>query len=166
MFYKRPDLFTDICLIDSPGVTYDKALLDVLCTQEKVKTVDEIFVVKDLNALERLYDLAFYKKQRIPKSVLKDAYDLYFAENHEELKGLIHSLQNNTDDYLAQELIKFPNSAVIWGENDAVFPLSEGEKVAKFMGAKMHVVTDAGHAPNIENFKEFESLLRAWLSGN
>ena len=166
MFYKQPDFITDVCLIDSPGVTYDAALLDVLCEKENVKTVDEIFVVEDANALKRLYDLAFYKKQHIPKSILKDAYHLYFAENHTELRGLIHSLKNNADDYLVQDAIGFPNAAVIWGENDAVFPLSEGEKVAKFMGAKFHVIPDAGHAPNIEKFKEFEGLLRNWILGN
>ena len=164
MVYRDPDFFSKVCIIDSPGVTYDVSLLDILCIDQKVSSVDEIFVVKNSRQLKALYDLAFYKNVKIPERLMEEAYQFYFSKNHKEQTSLINSLLADADDYLALGKIDFPETTVIWGEYDEVFPLSEGEVLAKFMNAKFEKIEKSGHAPNVEQFKEFEKIFRMFLS--
>lgn len=163
LVYSQPKMFSKVCMIDSPGVTYNVSLLDSLCKKQKVASVDEIFVVKNSEQLKALYALAFFKKPHMPKSILKDAYELYFADNHIEQTKLLHSLMDEQDRFLENSDFKFPPTCVLWGDNDRIFPISEGEKLAKFMKAEFTLINKAGHAPNIENFKDFEKKFRAFL---
>jgi len=102
----------------------------------------------------------------MPKGILEDAYELYFDENHVELTTLLHTLMDEQSKFLAAQDFVFPPSQVIWGEHDIIFPVSEGEKLAKYMKADFKLVKKAGHAPNIENFKDFEAKFRLFLEEN
>ncbi|MCB1489920.1 MAG: alpha/beta fold hydrolase [Bauldia sp.] len=51
---------------------------------------------------------------------------------------------------------------VVWGANDLVNPLVE--EAAAALGAKLHVVEDAGHLPHIESHPEVNALIRAFLA--
>lgn len=163
LVYNYPKFFSKICMIDSPGVTYNVSLLDSLCERQNVASVDEIFVVKNEVQLMALYELAFYKKPHIPKGIMKDAYELYFDENHEELKLLLHTLKDEQNKFLTVPNFEFPPTEVFWGDHDIIFPISEGEKLAKYMDADVQIIKKSGHAPNIENFKDFEAKFRKFL---
>ena len=163
LFYNQPERVESICIIDSPGITYDVRLLDTLCAAENVKSVDEIFVVKSPEQVLKLFNLGFYKDRKIPKSTLKKVYELYFNQHHAEQKELLSSLLGDQADFLNLKPIAFPKSLVIWGDKDDVFPLSEGKKLATFMGADFLEIPDAGHAANIEGYKLFEKFLRVFL---
>ena len=105
-----------------------------------------------------------YKDKNIPKGIKEDIYNLYFSQHHEKLQKLIETLPAEKEKLLAVKDISFPKSTVIWGEEDAVFPLSEGKKLAEFMGANLVQIPKAGHAPNIEQFKLFEKAFREFLA--
>lgn len=163
LVYKYPKFFTKVCMIDSPGVTYNVSLLDSLCAKQKVASVDEIFVVKNADQLKDLYDLAFLKKTHLPKGIMKDAYELYFDENHLELTALLHTLKKEQSKFLSATGFVFPPTTVFWGDNDVIFPISEGQKLAKFMNADFKLIEKSGHAPNIENYKDFQAKFRNFL---
>lgn len=57
-------------------------------------------------------------------------------------------------------LIKSP-TLIIWGENDVVTTIAEGELIAKTIpGAKLAVVKNAGHFPFLEKPEEFIKLIK------
>ncbi len=57
-------------------------------------------------------------------------------------------------------LIKSP-TLVIWGENDAITPLAEGELITRTIpGAKLEVVKNAGHFVFLEKPEEFIKLIK------
>ena len=163
MHYKNPSFFNKICIVDSPGMTYDITLLDELCKQQKVASVEDIFVVKNQQDVKDLLDLAFYKSKRIPKSILKDTYELYFSNHHLEQAQLLKALSEQQKVFLDMGEIEFPPSTVIWGPHDKVFPISEGIKLADFMNAELVEIPKSGHAPNMENFKAFQAEVRRFL---
>lgn len=163
LFYNNPAQVKSICIIDSPGVTYNLSLLDTLCLQEGVQSVDEIFVVENPAQVQKLFDLAFYKDRKIPKGVLENVYNLYFNLHHDELRTLLSTLVLDKAYFMDLSRPQFPKSLVIWGEEDAVFPLSEGRKLANFMDADFTVIPEAGHAVNIEQFASFQQIFRDFL---
>ena len=163
MLYKYQDMIDKFCIVDSPGITYDISLLDDLCERAKVKSVDELFVPKNEEELQRLFDIGRHNSKKVPKGILTDVYQLYFSKNHKELTSLMKTLPLEQEKFNKIKLESLPETCVIWGEHDAVFPISEGKKLAEFMKAKFVEISDAGHTPNTDNFKVFQEALRAFL---
>ena len=57
-------------------------------------------------------------------------------------------------------LIKSP-TLIIWGKNDAVTPLAEGELIAKSIpGTKLEIIKNAGHFVFLEKPEEFIKLIK------
>lgn len=166
LHFRDPELISKLCIIDSPGLTYNVDLLDTLSKTENVEGVEDIFVVRGPAGVQKLFDLAFYKDRKLPKGLRKQTYDLFFDKHHDELEHLIISLREDQMKYKEMQMPDFPETLIIWGEHDDVFPLSEGKKLAKFMGAELVVIPKAGHAPNIENYKKFERCLRGFINDN
>jgi pimeloyl-ACP methyl ester carboxylesterase len=52
------------------------------------------------------------------------------------------------------------STAVVWGRQDSVTPIAQGERIAGLIkGSTFHVLDDVGHIPHIEAPEVFESLL-------
>jgi len=61
--------------------------------------------------------------------------------------------------------IKRP-TLIIWGRQDGLVPLTEGERFNKdIAGSKMFVVDQCGHVPNIEKPGEFNGAVLKFLAG-
>ena len=161
---KAPELVNELCIVDSPGMTYNINLLDTLCAQVGVKEVQDIFVVKEPSEVKRLFNLATYKNRKIPKGILKNTYELYFDQHHVQLYQLLETLPEEQKRFLENPNFKYPPTTIIWGRDDQIFPLSEGEKLAEAMNADLKIVEKAGHAPNLDNFKQFQGYLREFLA--
>lgn len=163
LLYAHPNRVESICIIDSPGITYDATLLDTLCKQENVAAVEDIFVVKNPAQAQRLFNLAFYKDKKVPKKLLNDIYSVYFSQHHTQLAQLLVTLPEEQKEYLSKPLPKLKKATVIWGKHDDVFPVSEGRKLADYLNANFVIIPEAGHAPNVEQFDTFQKVLREWL---
>ena len=163
LIYAYPDLFTKIGIIDCPGVTYDVANLDTLCATQGVKSVDEIFVVKTPEDIQELFDLGSYNQRNIPNGILEDIYTVYYDQHHEKLTKLILSLKEEQGRFAVDTTLSFAPTTIFWGEFDRVFPIEEGEKLADFMNADFQMIPNAGHAPNVENYKDFLVAFRSFL---
>jgi len=61
--------------------------------------------------------------------------------------------------------IKRP-ALIIWGRQDGLVPLAEGERFNKdIAGSKMFVIDQCGHVPNIEKPGEFNAAVLKFLAG-
>ena len=61
--------------------------------------------------------------------------------------------------------IKRP-TLIIWGRQDGLVPLAEGERFNKdIAGSKMIVIDQCGHVPNVEKPGEFNAALLKFLAG-
>lgn len=164
LVYKKKPMFEKVVIVNSPGMTYDLSLLEDLRKEQNEARFQDIFVLKEPKDLAELNELGLHKNKKIPKKILKDAYELYFAENHKEQDQLLSTLPKEQEKFNQVNIGEFPPTLVLWGVYDKIFPLAEGQKLAKFMDAKFVEVPKAGHASNLDNYKFFQKELRAFLS--
>lgn len=71
------------------------------------------------------------------------------------------------EDFLDEvvKTIKRP-TLIIWGRQDGLVPLAEGERFNKdISGSKMFVIDECGHVPNIEKPGEFNAAALKFLAG-
>lgn len=163
MVQQKRMLFDKVCIIDSPGMTYSVALLDSMCQQVGVDKPSDIFVPKNAAEVKRLFSFAFHKKGHYTKGILKDAYELYFSKNHQQLEQLLQTLPEEQTRFFKDPVRPYPPTTVIWGKYDEVFPVKEGQKLANFLNADFIIIDDAGHAPMIEQPKSFLKAITTFL---
>lgn len=163
MIQEKPMLFTKVCIVDSPGMTYNTDLLEEMCKEVGVEEPADIFVPKSSEEVRRLFQFAFHKKKNYSNGILQDAYELYFSKNHDELTTLLRTLPEEQVSFFEEQIRPYPESIVIWGEHDEVFPKSEGKKLANFLNCEFKTIPDAGHAPMIEQSKKFNAILSQFL---
>ncbi|MEO9532980.1 MAG: alpha/beta hydrolase [Crocinitomicaceae bacterium] len=159
----REDQVDKMVIIDSPGITYDVNLLDSMVVKTRVDEVSDIFVPKSPNEVQFLLDFASYKNKNVPKGILEDAYELYFSKNHEQLRQLLISLPSQKDEFLKRGYQTELDAYVLWGEFDEVFPITEAQKLSAYLNAELLVIRKAGHAPNLERYRDFEKKFRSCL---
>lgn len=164
LVYKHRELFEKMVIVDSPGLTYDISLLDGLAKKQNEERFQDIFVTKTPEDVGELFHLAAYKGKKIPKGILKDAFELYFNQNHKEMDQLLTTLPAEQQKFQNADTSNLPKSVLIWGQYDEIFPPSEGKKFANYLGVEYKEVPNAGHAVNIENFKDFQRILREFLA--
>ena len=55
---------------------------------------------------------------------------------------------------------------LVWGRQDRIIPLAEGERLARLLPqAKLVVLEDMNHAPHLEDTRTFNRLLLEFLGG-
>ena len=162
LVYEHPNKFEKLMLINSPGQTYDVRELHTLCARYGKKQAEELFVVTDRYDLQRLLDFSSKHSIRLPKKIAIQVVKLYFSQHNEEKKQLLRSLFEQKD-YLATIDIQYPQTMVLWGSEDQVFPLKEGKKLADFIGAQWVVFPNVGHSAQIEKEKRFKKTLLDFL---
>ncbi len=100
--------------------------------------------------------------EKLRKLILKllgyDKTDYAQIESLELKETFKNVISEDLSPYFS--LIKMP-TLVIWGENDAVTPLTEGKLIAKFIpGAKLEIIKNTGHFVFLEKPKEFIKLIK------
>lgn len=56
--------------------------------------------------------------------------------------------------------LRIPNVALIWGDQDTISPLEQGQDIHSFIqDSTLHVLKDVGHIPQIEVPEEFQKIL-------
>ena len=88
---------------------------------------------------------------------------------HRDAGGLIRAARGILTQFDDQVIESLPGIAVptlvIVGEDDTPFLDGSRYMAAKIPGARLAVIPDAGHAPNIANPAEFERVLTEFLDG-
>jgi pimeloyl-ACP methyl ester carboxylesterase len=155
--------FHKVCIANCPGTTYDVKELDEVCVKYNVRSIDELFVFDDPAKFQTLVDLSTFKDPWIPGFILRQAYRAYLSRNHAQLKELLNSLQRDQGHYSDTTFLKRIPMMVLWGEKDELFPMKEGEKFANSVDAKLMVIHNAGHAPQIDRPSKFTKAICDFL---
>lgn len=153
----EPKKVSKLIIIDCPGHTFNTSELHTLANKLEVKSVEDIFVPNSPEELKRLLKLASYSPVLIPKGILRQIYEVYFYNNHEQQRELLRTLEKTTSLDSVEKIGL--DCAIIWGEKDEVFALSEGKKLAEALHAKFVVIKRAGHIVNLEKSKKFNKIL-------
>lgn len=155
----NPTIVKKLCIANSPGNTFNKEELENVAKKYKVDNVSDLFVFKEAKHLQRLYDLAAFKKHNLPVFLAKQLFETYFNQHHPELVKLMLSLQEENNSLEKNNSLWPIKSCVIWSENDELFSLKEGQKFASSIHADFQSIKNCGHAAQLDQPKLFTNAI-------
>jgi pimeloyl-ACP methyl ester carboxylesterase len=70
------------------------------------------------------------------------------------------------DDYSARhhDYSSLPKTLIIHGAQDAIIPVAQAPKLAEKLGAQLHMLPDAGHAPHLHDAPEVQRAIKAFVA--
>lgn len=160
---KNPEKIKKLCIANSPGTTFDERTLEPLLKKYSLNKISDLFVMSGAIDLRRLLHVASAKKPYFPEFLLKQLYKLYFSKNQSEWRNMLDTLPDEKKRVDSIDPLKKMDVLLVWGEEDELFVLHEGEKFARLIKAKMAVIPNAGHAPQIDELTEFTRVIKEFL---
>ncbi len=88
-----------------------------------IQSPKELFVPNNGDDVKRLYDNVFISKKIIPDFIANQIYLDYFSQWKPQRTQLIKTLPNDRDRIQQYDPKKLPQTLLIWGENDQIFPI-------------------------------------------
>lgn len=154
---KYPNKVEKIVLADSAGLLPKAGDLDQIY-QLNNSTLDETrAILKRIFAAPAMQNNeALVEQLMTQRVVVNDGYTI---------SSLIESIKRQ-EDFLDTRLgeIKKP-TLIIWGKEDGLLPLSDGEKFnLEIVGSKLIVFDQCGHIPQIEKAAEFNKAVLEFLA--
>jgi pimeloyl-ACP methyl ester carboxylesterase len=174
MAFKDPQLLKGLVLVGSAGLGPD---LNPLLSMQTLRGYSDFLSLMSrtpMGALHRIWarSLVLYTyPYLVPAEWTHEQYRLsltpYFMDvllealrNHVNMKGQ----QTILIDQLSE--IKMP-TLVIWGGNDRVIPLSHAKEAMKHLpNARLEVISDCGHMPQVERPSATAAVLNQFLMEN
>jgi pimeloyl-ACP methyl ester carboxylesterase len=147
----------ELALLHSPRVAR-LVLVDAAGLQVDADPVADFFSL----TLDQVADLSYYNPDgfRIDVSTFSDAQKAVFAGNRAAL--LTYGGAAMTDPTLRDRLsgITLP-TLVVWGAADRMVPVAHGHAYADGIpGARLEIIPDAGHLPQLETPDKLVKLIR------
>lgn len=152
-----------MCIANCPGVTYDVSLLDDIRIENDLEHISDLFVFDSEVGLKRFYEMFFYSNLPIPEWLFKQVRNKYFNANGVQKKQLMSSLPLDQLKYMEAQVDSSLERIVIWGDEDKLFPLPEGEKLAKYLNCDLYNIPKAGHVSHIDRYRAFSAILDKFL---
>lgn len=164
MLELAPERIGRLMLVDTPGPLFSAADVTELTQRHAVARPEDLFVPTSPEALRRLFDAVMLAPPRMPDRVLRAIHRHWFSTHHAAQRELLSDLprQRMLLSQLPIEQLDVP--LVIWGAHDQIFPLASGIALADALDAHLVVLHGAAHAPNVEQRRDFNAVLEAWLA--
>lgn len=155
MSVKYPNRVEKLILVDAAGL--EPATIDFnQVYQLNNSTRDEVRAnLKLIFANPMFHNEAFVDQFMTARVMTNDGYTI---------NSIIESIKRK-EDFLDKELgnIKKP-TLIIWGRQDGLLPLSDGEKFNKgISGSELVIFDQCGHVPQFEKFPEFTKKVLEFL---
>ena len=144
-----------LVIIDSAGVRPEKG------------EITEVFMVSDDARLK----LGFHNMEQVPN------FDAFTAERTPEEAAVIHGNKEMLSRLSWRPYLHNPSlphflggvktpTLVIWGKQDAIFPLECGEMYARLLSnATLKTIDNCGHRPQMEKPDDFTAAITSFLAG-
>lgn len=152
-----------LVIVDSPGPMFSDEDAEELADRFDVAEPEELFVPQSPDAVGSLIGLAYYEEKHYPRFLLRDIQRNLFADHHSELRGLLVDLPTNRGLFDPTSLVVPPESLVVWGSHDEVFPLPIGASLADLLGAELVTIPQTAHAPQLERPDLFNQAVLEYL---
>ncbi|KAG1342634.1 4,5:9,10-diseco-3-hydroxy-5,9, 17-trioxoandrosta-1(10),2-diene-4-oate hydrolase [Cocos nucifera] len=138
-----------------------------LAERAGVENVQDLMIPRTAANLRALIGLAVHRPPRfLPEFLLRDVVGNLLNENLEEKKELMKAITlGNKDEF---QLTPLPQDVlIIWGEHDHIFPLDKAYEIKKRLGekAKLEIMKDTAHVPQVEDPEQFNEILLNFLLG-
>ncbi|MCL1058448.1 alpha/beta hydrolase [Shewanella gelidimarina] len=151
-------------LLASPGMLFSDADLALMNQRFNVEDPSDIFVPQTAAEMRRLLQGTFADFPWYPGFIDRAIFEKYFAGYLDEKSQLIAGLSADRDRIAASVSVEFlPPSLLIWGEQDQVFPLASGIKLADYLSAPIVVIPGGAHGISNEHPTVVSQAIRAFV---
>lgn len=152
-----------LTIVDSPGPATSNAEVDLFCERVGAESVQDAFIPESASDVQHLVNFSFKKPPKLTDGIMEETIGLYFSKHPKEQAMLLDELPNNRSWMTGGTNLP---TLILWGEEDQVFLVEEATELQQALGAQLEVVPNAGHALPGEQPKEFNRILREFLSKN
>ncbi|MCK6506758.1 alpha/beta hydrolase [Myxococcota bacterium] len=162
---QHPERTDRVIIVDSPGPVFDAADRQAMLDRLGVSSPEEMFVPAGPEEVARLIEIVRPGGPAIPPFLLRDIQRAHFSRNHEQHRALLGDLVEMEAAFPPGTWRVPERSLVIWGSEDPVFPLQEGQELAQALGAELVVLEGAAHGPNFQQPRAFNRAVLDFLDG-
>ena len=109
--------------------------------------------------------IVFHNKSLVTDDLVRRSFEMKLSANDGQTERLFRDNPKLASETVQGKLggITIP-TLVVWGGNDELVPLSDGQDyAAKIANAKLVIVPECGHAPSIEKPEQFLSAVEQFL---
>ena len=158
---KHPDRVRKLAILDSPGRVFTAQDHAQMLARFSVADVGELLVPTTPHDVQVLMNLGYHKPPKAPRWVHAQVLSAMYGQFREEKAQLLETMVAQLDALEERPGEVTHETLLIWGEHDSVFPLEIGRRLEAAMRgrARLRVVQNAGHAPNLEH----GNLVARWL---
>lgn len=165
-----PDRVAALVLADSAGfgreVSLGLRLLDLGLARHALR-LRRYHRVTSVTERNMFHDKSFVTRQRVDYAT-KVGRRKHFARTFEEIAREIGSAKGVDEAWRVDLVTRVAALArptlVVWGAQDWILPASHAQTAAQaFPQARVHVLDQCGHAPQIEKADEFAALVRDFV---
>ncbi|KAH9562834.1 hypothetical protein CY35_05G093200 [Sphagnum magellanicum] len=139
---------------------------DELLARNNLSHVSQLLLPSTVQQMRVGVNTAIYKQNRIPDFLLRDFVEVLYNEKREERKQLLDDMVIGTPEAFPLPQLTQENFLVVWGEYDQIFNISLAYELQKHLGtqrAEIVVMKNCGHAPQIENPREYNRIILNFL---
>ncbi|GMQ02367.1 hypothetical protein CsSME_00048635 [Camellia sinensis var. sinensis] len=155
-------------VIASSGVNMSPTDNPDLLNRAQLHKIEDLMLPASPSHLRTLLSLAVFRPLHyIPDFFLNDVLHKLYSGNRKEKMELLKGLTLGRDDTenlspLQQEVL------IVWGEHDQIFQLEKAIKLKEFLGekARLQVISNTAHVPQIEDPTHFNNIIELFLHGN
>ncbi|GLT73351.1 hypothetical protein SLA2020_452170 [Shorea laevis] len=155
-------------VIASSGVNMRRRDNEALVKRAKLEKIEELMLPVTAAQLRTLMGLALSMRFNIfPDFFLNDLLQKLYSDNRKEKIELLKGLTLGRDDTanispLTQEVL------IVWGDRDRIFPLEMATELKEVLGekARLEVIKNTSHVPQIECPGQFNNIVKNFLSGS
>lgn len=156
-----PNLYSELVIVNSPGVTFGKADVELMCQRAGAESADMLFVPNEASKLGQL--LKFVTSGGIPDLpdfFLNQMFTSETLKHAENKRKLMRDLVGNSEEYKSHMNVRYKSAGVIWSKNDSVFPLRYGMQLADILDAPLYTLENSGHIPMPSDREVYVERLR------
>jgi len=161
-----PERVDKLIIVDCPLTMMGHEDLDALLKRFDVKTLQELMLPKTPDGIRRLLKIAWRRPPKVPNWILRDVHRTLYCNQVEEKAALLDAVVAKIDEpTISLDTIQ-SETLIIWGEHDAIFPLSLAHQLQKALPTRpeLKVIAKAAHAPIVEKARAFNRLVLKFLN--
>lgn len=160
---RYPDRFRKVVMVASPGPVYTPADEAAAMARLGVRQAAELVVPEDPSGVGRLLELAYERPPPSPGFVQRQVFEAMYQDYRAEKIALLDALNAERARFAAEARPLPQPTLLVWGENDPLFPLDVAQRFADWQGARLAVLPETRHAPNIEDPDAFNAEVKSFL---
>lgn len=155
-------------VIASSGVNMKRGDNEALVKRANLERIDHLMLPESASQLRTLTGLAVSKNLDIvPDFFFNDFVHNLYSENRQEKKELLKGLTLGKEETVTLSPLE-QDVLIVWGDQDQIFPLKMATELKELLGkkARLEIIENTSHVPQIENPGLFNSIVKNFLCGS